>query len=72
MEATTADLVAYIHELLAVLGDIITDEAEDPCWFDHHGYCQAHSWFHTQPSCPYARGRELLARTLVDEQGPHP
>lgn len=33
----------------------------DECWYDHHGYCQAHGWFDTEPACPHARARKLLA-----------
>jgi len=32
----------------------------DPCWYDHHGYCQAHAWMSTEPRCPHARAAELL------------
>lgn len=30
----------------------------DPCHYDHHGYCQAHSG-HERP-CPHERARDLL------------
>lgn len=39
--------------------DDLTDP--DPCEFDHHGYCQAHGWMRTEPRCPHARAKELLA-----------
>lgn len=32
----------------------------DPCWYDHHGYCQAHGWMYTEPRCPHARAAELF------------
>lgn len=44
-----------IVELLLDLTD------PDPCWFDHHGYCQAHGWMATDRRCPHARAKELLA-----------
>lgn len=28
--------------LRGVLRGLVTDEKDDPCWYDHHGYCQAH------------------------------
>ena len=34
----------------------------DPCSYDHHGYCQAHGWFETEPPCPHKRARALLER----------
>jgi hypothetical protein len=40
--------------------EIITDLTDpDPCWYDHHGYCQAHGWFATEPACPHARAKAL-------------
>lgn len=45
------------EKMEAVLRDLIDDE---PCRFDHHGYCQTHGWL--QPGrCPVARARDLLA-----------
>lgn len=41
-------------ELLAEMVD------PDPCWFDHHGYCQAHGYFETDPKCKHARAKDLL------------
>ena len=46
-------------ELLEIIRDL-TDL--DDCWLDHHGYCQAHGWFETEPKCPHARAKELLAQ----------
>lgn len=43
--------------LLALVRDLADD---DECWFDHHGYCQAHGWMTTETPCPHARARELL------------
>lgn len=36
--------------------DIISD-MEDPneCQYDHHGYCQEHSWFDDLIACPQKR-----------------
>lgn len=43
------------------LFDLLSDLADsDPCYFDHHGYCQAHNWFTTEPKCPHARAKEVL------------
>lgn len=42
-----------LRELLADLTD------PDECWFDHHGYCQAHGWMQTDPPCPHARAKQL-------------
>ena len=35
----------------------------EPCRPDHHGYCHEHLWFETEPACPHARAKQLLADT---------
>jgi hypothetical protein len=53
-----AELEAALAETRGLLADL-TDP--DPCWFDHHGYCQAHGWMATEPACPHARAKALTA-----------
>lgn len=43
-----------IEELEAALRSLIDDE---PCWYDHHGYCQAHG---LSSPCEMAEARKLL------------
>lgn len=43
-------------ELRALVADLADP---DPCHLDHHGYCQAHGWFTTDPACPAARARAI-------------
>ncbi|WP_045562691.1 hypothetical protein [Streptomyces sp. FxanaA7] len=45
---------AKLEELVKQLAD------PDPCWFDHHGHCQAHGWPYTEPSCPDGRANEIF------------
>jgi hypothetical protein len=35
----------------------------DPCWFDHHGGCQAHGYLSLAPGekCPHQQAKEVLA-----------
>lgn len=47
-------------ELLELVRDFLDP---DSCHYDHHGYCQAHGWFATEPACPHARARKLLGET---------
>jgi hypothetical protein len=52
-----------IHGLMAMreLVDQLTEgDRENPCRFDHHGYCQEHGWLETNPSCPWGRAAELF------------
>jgi hypothetical protein len=44
-------------EYTDILEDLID---EDECSYDHHGYCQTHSWFETEPKCPHARAKAIL------------
>jgi hypothetical protein len=46
-----------LDKLKQCLADLIDP---DPCWFDHHGYCQAHGWLQDE-ECPHARARKLLS-----------
>jgi hypothetical protein len=46
------------RELLESLVD------SDPCWFDHHGGCQAHGYLSLKPGekCPQHELKEILKR----------
>lgn len=46
-------------EVVQMLLELVEDESE-PCSFDHHGYCQEHGWFATDPACVYRRARKVL------------
>ena len=56
--ALLAALEAKNARLLELVSDFIFDD--DPCFHDHHGYCQAHGWFCTDP-CPHKRARAAIA-----------
>lgn len=47
------------EQLLELIGDLADP---DPCWFDHHGGCQAHGYLSlkTGERCPHAVAQELL------------
>lgn len=53
----------------ALLGLIADFVDPDPCYYDHHGYCQAHGWTDTEPRCPHARAKELLAQQPARTEG---
>ncbi|MEU1327187.1 hypothetical protein [Streptomyces microflavus] len=49
-----------LRERLALVEALVSDFVDpDPCWFDHHGYCQAHGWVGTDPGCPHGRAKAL-------------
>lgn len=55
-------------ELLALIGDLAD---EDPCWYDHHGGCQAHGYLSLEEGerCPHAVAKELLAPADGEQTG---
>ena len=59
-----AEKVSEVERLTAerdALRSLLTEFVDDePCWLDHHGYCQAHSHF-DEGECHMARARDALA-----------
>lgn len=58
---STAFTTADFERAIALLDDLLDP---DPCWFDHHGGCQAHGYLSLGDGerCPVAEGKELVAR----------
>lgn len=54
----TTVLLGLVRELVGV----------DECWYDHHGYCQAHGL--QDAPCPHERARALLAELDIEEPSP--
>ncbi len=56
------------EKLLALISDLAD---EDPCWYDHHGGCQAHGYLSLQEGerCPHAVAKELLAPADGEQTG---
>jgi hypothetical protein len=52
------DALNQAEPLTALVRDLYDD---GECWYDHHGYCQGHGWTKTDPTCPHARAKTLLA-----------
>ena len=46
-------LLKDYEELLGLVQELTYD---DPCWYDHHGYCQAHSL--SDRPCPHDRAKK--------------
>lgn len=55
---TEIEALAEALELLDLLRD------PDPCWFDHHGGCQAHGFLSLEHGevCPNEQARRLVLR----------
>lgn len=60
-----------MEEKLKQAGDIIFSIVSDePCRHDHHGYCQEHSWFRSNGTCPHKVAQDWLKTNrpeLLDE-----
>ena len=52
-------VIVLVETLTAVVDD-------DPCEFDHHGYCQTHGWMYAEP-CPTAKLQAMLAALEVKD-----
>lgn len=61
-EAIVVATELAVKQLLRLIDDL-RDVTE--CWHDHHGYCQAHGWMATVPTCPHARAAALLPPQLL-------
>lgn len=62
--AHTREDLPFLLERVAELETLVKDLTDpDPCHFDHHGYCQAHGWFATDPACPHGRAQNLFPET---------
>lgn len=49
------------HDEIKLLRQLVKDFIDpDDCDYDHHGYCQTHGWFETDPVCPHKRAKEYL------------
>lgn len=57
-----------LEEAIGILNDL-TDP--DDCWYDHHGYCQAHGWTDTDPACPHRRAKDVSALDGGQDGGGH-
>jgi hypothetical protein len=49
-------LAVEVRTLRSLVRDFLDP---DPCSFDHHGYCQMHSWL-TEGPCPHGKARQIL------------
>lgn len=51
------DMFAFLLQTAALIRDL-TDR--DPCWFDHHGGCQAHGYLSLEPGelCPQQAAKD--------------
>lgn len=49
------------EEMRRLLSELVDP---DPCWFDHHGSCQAHD---LQNPCPHEQAKKLLAEQNTGE-----
>lgn len=53
----------YVTIPASLLWDLVD---EDPCSFDHHGYCQAHGYFEIEPKCCHERAKVVLRQAGIE------
>lgn len=53
-----SDAKVTVVFLTEIVRDLIDD---NPCRFDHHGYCQEHGWLR-EGKCPVERARDIGLR----------
>ena len=60
------ELVKQLREAADTLDSLVDP---DPCWFDHHGGCQAHGFLDLQPGeeCPNAAAQRIIAALTPKE-----
>lgn len=49
------DLLGEVEMLRSLVAELVDPEG---CWYDHHGYCQAHSL--AEKPCPHERAKTAL------------
>lgn len=60
-------------ERISVPRDLLDSMIDpDPCWFDHHGGCQAHGYLSLEPGevCPQADLKSLLSGSVPSQPAP--
>jgi DNA repair ATPase RecN len=59
-EAKLAASEARVEKLRAALADLVACQGNDPCRYDHHGYCQEH---YIEADCSVKKARAALEET---------
>jgi hypothetical protein len=67
VEACRQALSGLLREATEIINDLTEAEVE-PCSYDHHGDCQTHGWFETDPICAVRRGREFVAKNYLTQE----
>lgn len=63
---TLLDMLDQINVQIMVLQEVTRELTySDECWYDHHGYCQAHNLH--ERVCPHARAKEILPEPSPQE-----
>jgi hypothetical protein len=54
-----------LKEAIDILREFVSINDEE-CYYDHHGYCQAH-YLHEHHECPIYRARQLITEWDTEE-----
>lgn len=52
------------NQILKEIVLVVAEDNDQECWFDHHGYCQAHS---LEKDCHVAKAKNFIEQYMKDE-----
>ena len=67
-QSVDGDAERYKRERDEAVGLLWKVSSDEPCRFDHYGYCQEHGWFDLSVPCPEGRAQTFLARIEHDDR----
>ena len=61
--ARIASLEAQLEEARGII-EVVVEVKDDDCYYDHHGYCQAHN---LEKDCHVAKAKNFIEQYMKDE-----
>ena len=58
-----ASLEAQLEEARGII-EVVVEVKDDDCYYDHHGYCQAHN---LEKDCHVAKAKNFIEQYMKDE-----
>ena len=52
------------NQILKEIVLVVAEDNDEECWFDHHGYCQAHN---LEKDCHVAKAKNFIEQYMKDE-----
>lgn len=61
--ARIASLETQLEEARGII-EVVVEVKDDDCYYDHHGYCQAHN---LEEDCHVAKAKNFIEQYMKDE-----